>query len=46
MTEHPVLTPLAITGLQATPWALGLIALLLGFGGVMFAFWRREREAA
>src|SRR5690606_7733485 len=31
-TDHPVLTPLAITGGQIAPWMLALIVLLLGAG--------------
>lgn len=45
-TEHPVLTPLAITGLQFTPWVLGLIVLLLGFGTLMLVLRRRDHETA
>ncbi|MFJ4044426.1 isopeptide-forming domain-containing fimbrial protein [Microbacterium sp. NPDC089987] len=43
-TEHKVLTPLAITGGQLAPWALGL-ATLLSLGGAALMLVRRRRDA-
>ncbi|MFS2242850.1 isopeptide-forming domain-containing fimbrial protein [Microbacterium sp. OR16] len=44
-TEHPVLTPLALTGMQLTPWAIGLAILLLLGGGVLLVMRRRATHA-
>jgi fimbrial isopeptide formation D2 family protein len=44
-TEHPVLTPLAITGGQIAPWILALSVLLLICGGVLLVLRRRTETA-
>ena len=44
VTEHAVLTPLAVTGGQILPWTLVLGLLFLAIGGVLFV--RRRRAIA
>lgn len=44
-TEHPVLTPLALTGMQLAPWLLGLSLLLVIGGTALLLLRRRDAES-
>lgn len=44
-TEHPVLTPLALTGMQLAPWLLGLSLLLVIGGAALMLLRRRNAES-
>ncbi len=44
-TEHPVLTPLALTGMQLAPWLLGLSLLLVIGGAALLLLRRRDAES-